>query len=337
MVLLYCINPQESDQSKDTVTATTPPPQEEFPSLTVYAEGLGPDAQVVQGSPEVEEHSSISVTEQQQAIATPLDIPAINVVAGTPPLSILETARVMEQNELANATNDLTDENDDEVVLASNISLTEVASSDNKDDRPNSPQRHTVRRQGSERKGRSRHARDDIVRRRSMSSERPTSSSTKSNAPSSERLSRRSIDVSSFSSAKQFTAREKSPERRNVTANKSLLSNNAVSCSDSEDEQATMSSQLHKKSGVESKSLTSSKSSGSLSMAEERHAISSDQPPCAVGEKVMVDTPNGFKFAKIKFIGPTEFAQGEWIGVALERPAGEFIMGNVVTLLLLSY
>ena len=37
----------------------------------------------------------------------------------------------------------------------------------------------------------------------------------------------------------------------------------------------------------------------------------------------MVDTQNSFKFGKVKFVGPTEFAAGEWIGVALERPTGE--------------
>ena len=40
----------------------------------------------------------------------------------------------------------------------------------------------------------------------------------------------------------------------------------------------------------------------------------------------MVDTPTGFKFGKVKFVGTTEFAAGEWIGVALERQSGKFVV-----------
>ena len=54
-----------------------------------------------------------------------------------------------------------------------------------------------------------------------------------------------------------------------------------------------------KKHEVESKSLTSS--------------------PCTIGEKVAVD---GVKFGKVRFIGTTKFATGEWIGVELEQPSG---------------
>ena len=39
----------------------------------------------------------------------------------------------------------------------------------------------------------------------------------------------------------------------------------------------------------------------------------------------MVGTAGGFKFGKVKFVGSTEFAAGEWIGVALERPSGELL------------
>lgn len=45
-------------------------------------------------------------------------------------------------------------------------------------------------------------------------------------------------------------------------------------------------------------------------------------PPFSVGDKVMVES-NGFKFGIIKFIGPTEFSAGEWVGVALEKPHGK--------------
>lgn len=38
----------------------------------------------------------------------------------------------------------------------------------------------------------------------------------------------------------------------------------------------------------------------------------------------MVEVGNGFKMGVVKFIGETEFAAGEWIGVALDRPSGEY-------------
>ena len=104
--------------------------------------------------------------------------------------------------------------------------------------------------------------------------------------------------------------------------NQSSINN---SSSDSEEEQTVSSSAaVHKKSDHEARSVASSNSSLS-SMPEERHAAAVDQPPCTIGEKIMVETPNGFKFGKVKFIGPTEFAAGEWIGIALERPTGELL------------
>ena len=42
--------------------------------------------------------------------------------------------------------------------------------------------------------------------------------------------------------------------------------------------------------------------------------------------QVMVEIANGFKIGVVKFIGETEFASGEWIGVALERPNGEPVL-----------
>ena len=36
----------------------------------------------------------------------------------------------------------------------------------------------------------------------------------------------------------------------------------------------------------------------------------------------MVEVSNGFKMGVVKFIGETDFAPGEWIGVALDRPQG---------------
>ena len=278
---------QNSNQSEDTVA--TPPPQEEFPNQTaLYLEhiNVGPDPRVIQDSPE--EHSSSSSTGEHQPISTSLDILAINVTIGTPPL---ETAAIVEQNEV---TEDRPSDNelplDDHV-----ISLAEVTSNNTAAEE----QSHTVKRQGSERQSRSNRTGRD-TRRRAKSSERSSDRSAKTrtsnNTPSSERLSRRSIDVSSFlteQSAKQITTRGKSPEWRN----KSPVNNSTISetvSSDSEDEQTVL--VAHKKSS------------------------------CSVGEKVMVDTPNGFKFGKVKFIGPTVFAAGEWIGVALERPTGKFAM-----------
>ena len=312
---------QNSNQSEDTVA--TPPPQEEFPNqTTLYLEhaNVGPDPRVIQDSPE--EHSSSSGTEEHQPISTSLDIPAINITVGTPPLTIRETAAIVEQNEV---TEDMPSDNelplDDHV-----ISLAEVTSNNTAAEE----QSHTVKRQGSERQSRSNRAGRD-TRRRAKSSERSSDRSAKTrtsnNTPSSERLSRRSIDVSSLlteQSAKQITTRGKSPERRN----KSPVNNSKISetvSSDSEGEQTV--SVAHKKSDNESKSVASSNSSlSSLPTAEERQTIANDQPSCSVGEKVMVDTPNGFKFGKVKFIGPTEFAAGEWIGVALERPTGKFAL-----------
>ena len=38
--------------------------------------------------------------------------------------------------------------------------------------------------------------------------------------------------------------------------------------------------------------------------------------------QVMVEIGGGFKMGMVKFIGETEFAAGEWIGVALDKPHG---------------
>ena len=311
---------QNSNQPEDTVA--TPPPQEEFPNQTSYhGANVGPDPRVIQDSPEVEERSSSSGTEEHRPISTSLNIPAISVTVGTPPLTIRETAAIVEQNEI---TEDVTSSDNELPSDDHVISLAEITS--------NKTEQCTVRRQGSERMSRpSRTGRD--TRRRARSSERPSSESRAktrtSNAPSSERLSRRSIDVPSLvteQSAKH--TRGKSPERS--IANKSTAAVNNSSTisetvnSDSEDEQAVL--VAHKKSDNESKSIASSNSSlSSLPTADDRQTVTSDQPPCTVGEKVMVDTPNGFKFGKVKFVGSTEFAAGEWIGVALERQSGELL------------
>ena len=321
---------QNSNQLEDTVA--TPPPQEEFPNQTLYPEdkhsaNVGPDPRVIQDSP-VEERSSSSGTEEHRPISTSLDIPAINVTVGTLPLTISETTAIVEQNEITEDITTRHSSSDNELPLDDHvISLADITSN-------NTAEQPTVKRQGSERLSRSNHTGRD-TRRRARSSERPSSESSvktrTSNTPSSERLSRRSIDVSSLLTeqpAKQ--KRGKSPERRNIVANKSPGNNSTISetvSSDSEDYQAISSSLVaHKKSDNESKSIASSNSLlSSLPTAEEWQAVANDQPPCTVGEKVMVDTPNGFKFGKVKFVGSTEFAAGEWIGVALERPAGKLL------------
>ena len=104
-------------------------------------------------------------------------------------------------------------------------------------------------------------------------------------------------------------------------------------------------------------SPTPSSSSETSSLVEQATASSRPPPPpCTVGEKVrqtlsnreseallslslslslfplpvqvMVEIANGFKMGVVKFIGETEFAPGEWVGVALERPNGESVWFN---------
>lgn len=40
----------------------------------------------------------------------------------------------------------------------------------------------------------------------------------------------------------------------------------------------------------------------------------------------MVDINGMYKMGAVKFIGPTEFAAGEWVGVAFDRPHGKFVV-----------
>lgn len=42
------------------------------------------------------------------------------------------------------------------------------------------------------------------------------------------------------------------------------------------------------------------------------------------GMQVMLEMGGGFKMGVVKYIGETEFAPGEWIGVALDKPSGEY-------------
>ena len=104
-------------------------------------------------------------------------------------------------------------------------------------------------------------------------------------------------------------------------------------------------------------SPTPSSSSETSSLVEQVSASRPPPLPCTVGEKVssvshmegvascpslyvcslyhphdtqvMVEIANGFKIGVVKFIGETEFAPGEWIGVALERPNGELLLFNL--------
>ncbi len=36
----------------------------------------------------------------------------------------------------------------------------------------------------------------------------------------------------------------------------------------------------------------------------------------------------GFKMGVVKYIGETEFAPGEWIGVAFDKPFGNYYYGD---------
>ena len=70
----------------------------------------------------------------------------------------------------------------------------------------------------------------------------------------------------------------------------------------------------------------------------ERSSLLNKQSPFLKGQRVIVDTMNGKKSGEIKFIGSTEFAEGEWIGVALDEPTGEFAMVLIsYSMLLLPY
>ena len=60
---------------------------------------------------------------------------------------------------------------------------------------------------------------------------------------------------------------------------------------------------------------------------DKQTAINDHQHVATVGEKVMVEIPTGFKFGNVKYTGPTEFSPGEWIGVSLEQPANEYVVG----------
>ena len=39
----------------------------------------------------------------------------------------------------------------------------------------------------------------------------------------------------------------------------------------------------------------------------------------------MVEIGGGFKMGVVKYIGGTEFASGEWIGVAFDKPFGKWV------------
>ena len=74
-----------------------------------------------------------------------------------------------------------------------------------------------------------------------------------------------------------------------------------------------------------------------LEMESRSAANTMNQPPFAIGEYVVVKTRKGFQFGIIKFVGQTEFAPGVWVGIALERPAGEFLLTGAEVWLLSYY
>ena len=198
----------------------------------------------------------------------------------------------------------------------------------------NSVQGHIVRRQGSECKSRSNCVRNNLSKRsrslENLSSSENSLSTREAITISSGCLTRRSIDMTSSpllagrrnttrdesleQRDKSPEQRDKSPEQRNGTADKTPLSNDTSSDSD------------NASSSVPLKLVASSLKSSTSSLSSVTTAEANNQPSCTVGEKVMVDTPIGFKFGKVKFVGSTEFAAGEWIGVALERPNGKFVV-----------
>ena len=140
------------------------------------------------------------------------------------------------------------------------------------------------------------------LRQRSKSTEHLPFPKRPSVKVSSEHLSRKNTDPST---AMKYR-RNKPTEKRNVIANQTVHNNNATSL-DFEDDQKTPS-----------------------------EATANDQPPCALGEYVVVETKNnGSQFGNVEFVGQTYFASGEWIGVALEQPKGEYLMGLVTSYVLL--
>ena len=208
-----------------------------------------------------------------------------------------------------------------EVASLTDVSLTEAASSTTLSD-------GKMERQFSERRARIQSG-EKSTRRRVRSSERgperrEPSRVTKTTGPSSERVSRRrSADVSALV---QKLTTDQSPD---VVLPKSTVNStiNEVNKSDSDGEQLTLQPSPAHRNMEEIPSLNSSRSSASsiasLPTTEEHVVAPSDHPPCTLGEKIMVETSVGFKFGKVKFIGPTEFSAGECIGIALERPLGK--------------
>ena len=45
--------------------------------------------------------------------------------------------------------------------------------------------------------------------------------------------------------------------------------------------------------------------------------------PLKLGERVIVSSQTGTKAGTLRFMGPTEFAAGDWAGVELDTPVGK--------------
>ena len=180
---------QEFNQLEDT--ATIPP---SLANQIMYMEhkhneDLEPDLQVIQNSPEEEEHSA----DEDQPISDLLEHPTVNIMVGDPPLRLSETTEVVEREVVTEDVNNPTanDELGDHM-----ISVSEAAISNNTEQ-----QRPTVKRQESEHKSQSNHL-GNLRWRLKSSGQRPLSDNLSptraSMKSSSDHLSRKSIGLSTL-------------------------------------------------------------------------------------------------------------------------------------------
>ncbi|CAI8000041.1 CAP-Gly domain-containing linker protein 2 [Geodia barretti] len=68
---------------------------------------------------------------------------------------------------------------------------------------------------------------------------------------------------------------------------------------------------------------SSGDSEASSSISVENSTPKTNEPTYRIGEKVMVDVNGLFRMGSVKYVGATEFAAGDWVGVAFDRPYGK--------------